>query len=265
MTSPLQAHALAFVCPRCRAKLREGAEPTCSQCGTAFPVQDGVVDFVPELNASTNVSQAILENPMFVALYEPLIRVNFVRLMARNFNGALTPELEDAYLQKHLRPVDGPVLDLACGAGRWTRTLAELVGLERLIALDLSRAMLDAAKEALPHAFFVRGNAQQLPLADASLGAVSCWNSLQLLPDPPQALREVARCLRPGGVFTCFTYRRTREPLYGYFQSTFARNGGVRPFDEEELRQWLTQAGLVVDDLGGPNLALLFTARKPAA
>ncbi|WP_157601379.1 class I SAM-dependent methyltransferase [Stigmatella aurantiaca] len=220
---------------------------------------------MPELTASTNVSQAILENPMFVALYEPLIRVNFVRLMARNFNGALTPELEDAYLQKFLRPVDGPVLDLACGAGRWTRTLANLVGVERLIALDLSRAMLEAAKEVLPNVFFVRGNAQQLPLSDASLGAVSCWNSLQLLPNPSEAIREVSRCLKPGGVFTCFTYRRAREPLYGYFQSTFARNGGVRPFDEEELRQWLTQAGLVVEDLGGPNLALLLTARKPTS
>jgi len=59
--------------------------------------------------------------------------------MGQNRDGAFTPALEDAYLVKHVSPVEGPVLDLACGAGRWTRTLVETFGPGRVIGPDLSQ------------------------------------------------------------------------------------------------------------------------------
>src|SRR5919202_1656132 len=58
-------------------------------------------------------------------------------------------------------------LDVACGTGFLTRHLrGEVVG------LDQSAAMLDVARERMPEAEFVQGDALELPFADASFDRV---------------------------------------------------------------------------------------------
>jgi arsenite methyltransferase len=46
---------------------------------------------------------------------------------------------------------------------------------------------------------FIRGDAEALPLPDASFDAVLCECSLCTFPDKPRAAAEIARVLRPGG------------------------------------------------------------------
>lgn len=68
------------------------------------------------------------------------------------------------------------VLDVACGTGFLTRHLkGEVVG------LDQSEAMLKIARERVPDATFVRGDAFALPFADASFDKVFVANFYGLL------------------------------------------------------------------------------------
>jgi demethylmenaquinone methyltransferase/2-methoxy-6-polyprenyl-1,4-benzoquinol methylase len=61
----------------------------------------------------------------------------------------------------------GRTLDVACGTGFLTQHLrGEVVG------LDHSPAMLELARERVPHATFVEGNALALPFPDASFDRV---------------------------------------------------------------------------------------------
>lgn len=253
------------VCPACHAALdRTSTLWTCIGCGRNYPLADGFVDFSPEIKHQGGLGQLGMEIGFLVRFYERVWRPAFVRSMGKNWNRALTPELEDAYLLEHVQPAAGPVLDLACGAGRWTRTLVQRFGADNVIGFDLSFASLHACRVANPSTPLVRGNAWTLPFADATFGAINCSNSLQLIPDTPRVLQEVGRTLKPGGTFTCFTFRRSESSTYRVLQGTVERVMTVRAFRIDDIEHWLNAAGMELVDVSGPNLALLFTARKHA-
>jgi ubiquinone/menaquinone biosynthesis C-methylase UbiE len=95
------------------------------------------------------------------------------------------------------------VLDLACGAGAFLHDLALTFPRARLLGADLSPAYLAAARAAGPGAALFQTKAELLPLADASLDALT---SIYLFHELPPKVRvavaaEIARALKPGGVF----------------------------------------------------------------
>lgn len=90
--------------------------------------------------------------------------------------------------------------DLACGTGPTAAALAPFV--HRVIAIDGSSAMLDAARTRLAGTDNVdlrAGVLEQLPLDDHSLDAATLILALHHVADPSRVLREVRRVLRPGG------------------------------------------------------------------
>ncbi|MEV4319975.1 class I SAM-dependent methyltransferase [Actinocrispum sp. NPDC049592] len=251
----------AFACPTCHGPL-SGEPLFCETCERTYLADKGYLDFAPEVRMKPGLGPFFLQDPLHVTRYEEQTRVAFLNIMGANWNDSLTPEREDDYLSAHIVPVDGPVLDLGCGAGRWTRTVVDTVGQARVIGLDLSLAMIDLIRAELPELCVVRANALQLPFGRDSLGAVNCSNALQLFPEPRTVIQEVGRVLKPGGTFTAFTFRQAERPTYRYFQSQHEKTFNVRSFRVDELTTWLTSAGLDLLDLTSLSGTLLFTARK---
>ncbi|NWF79356.1 MAG: class I SAM-dependent methyltransferase [Chloroflexi bacterium] len=106
-----------------------------------------------------------------------------------------------AWLAEALGPTPLSVLDLGAGTGFLTLPLAELG--HTVIGLDQSPAMLarlcaKAAARGLSLTL-IRADAEQLPLADASVDVVISRWLLWLLPHPARAAREWRRVVRPGG------------------------------------------------------------------
>ncbi|MCG2769040.1 MAG: class I SAM-dependent methyltransferase [Anaerolineae bacterium] len=109
-------------------------------------------------------------------------------------------------LERALSKVAHPlILDVATGTGRLPLDIASGAGFAgHIIGLDLSTNMLREAQEktrALSDAIsLIRANALALPVADATCDAVTCLEGLELFPRPEEALQEMARVLRSGGV-----------------------------------------------------------------
>jgi SAM-dependent methyltransferase len=268
-TGILAAHASALRCPACGGTFEFGPHlARCEKCNARYPVASGILD----LTKTTTGDQAddfnfmLAETASMTFFYEEVARPGFLRLCGSNWDGAVTPEIEDAYIAEHVRPVDGPVLDLAAGAGRWTKTLAKTVGAERVIALDLNGPMLSTLRTRLTGVPAVMSGAAPLPFPDASLGAVLCWNALQAFhDDAPAVIAEIGRCLRPGGTLTLMTYQNSSDPVYRHFVASHTPSEysvGPRPFDLEALRGLLDTAGLRTREEWLPGTFVFITAER---
>jgi SAM-dependent methyltransferase len=100
---------------------------------------------------------------------------------------------------------DARVLEVGPGPGWFSPALARLVPRGRLVLFDLQREMLQRARRRLRRAGvanfdLVQGEATRLPFRAASFDAAFLVAVLGEVPDPPAAVRELARVLRPGGV-----------------------------------------------------------------
>lgn len=95
-----------------------------------------------------------------------------------------------------LGPGTGPCLEIGCGTGANANRLRTLGW--RPFGLDISCGMLGHASGKLP---VVQADAISLPIADSALAAVVTVLTHTDMPGYPAVLREVARVLRPGGVF----------------------------------------------------------------
>jgi demethylmenaquinone methyltransferase/2-methoxy-6-polyprenyl-1,4-benzoquinol methylase len=99
------------------------------------------------------------------------------------------------------------VLDVATGTGKLALAAAKAVGPDgEVLGLDASAGMLDRARRAAAAApddaaplRWLPADAMAMPLADASVDAVTIGFGLRNLPDVGAGLCEMARVLRPGG------------------------------------------------------------------
>ena len=125
-------------------------------------------------------------------------------------------------------PPGARVLDLATGTGDLVEWLSAAGA--RPIGADLARAMLTRAAGRNPGRPFLQADGAALPLAPASVDAVTCGFALRNFSDLDGVLRECARVLRPGGQLAILEVDRpslsgVRE-LHGlYFRHVVPRIG----------------------------------------
>jgi demethylmenaquinone methyltransferase/2-methoxy-6-polyprenyl-1,4-benzoquinol methylase len=141
-------------------------------------------------------------------------------------NGLLSLGLDRRWRRECVRAVAGgggsPVLDLGCGTGELGRAMVRAAPAVRVVGLDVSAAMLEAARRGgTPRTGsragdspvrLVRGSAFRLPFADGAFsGAVSGF-VLRNLDDLPRAFAELARVIRPGGRVGLVDVTEPRNP-----------------------------------------------------
>jgi SAM-dependent methyltransferase len=111
---------------------------------------------------------------------------------------ALVSERQESFLRDCLGAGRGEVcLDVACGTGRYGRVLAEAG--YRPVGFDISADQLRFARRRLAAA--VRADARWLPVRDASVPVAAGMFFHTDTEDFAAVVRDVARCLSPGGRF----------------------------------------------------------------
>ena len=128
-------------------------------------------------------------------------------------------------VREHLRP-GGSVLDVGCGSG--------LVA-DRILDMDATYFGFDFGGRHIEYVskrfadihgrlktVFARGDAARMPFADASVDIVVMSEVIEHLLRPELAVWEIARVLRPGGVFIMTTNNASEVPLRSPLSHLFA-------------------------------------------
>ncbi|HEY0209166.1 malonyl-ACP O-methyltransferase BioC [Acerihabitans sp.] len=95
------------------------------------------------------------------------------------------------------------LLDAGCGTGWFSRRWQEAGS--RVVALDLSPAMLAEARRHRSASVYLAGDIERLPLADACVDICFSNLAVQWCDDLPRALAEFYRVTRPGGLIALST------------------------------------------------------------
>ena len=196
-------------------------------------VSNGYLDLLGSgLPTGTPAAEALFASPVGSMVYD-----NMQALMRRVFSALQQPT---EWLNI---PAGGIALDVGCGPGNVTASLARAAGPDGLaLGLDLSEAMLARAvrAEAGPQVGFLRADAQLLPLRDETVDAAVSIAVLQLVPDPAAALAEMARVLRTGGRLAVMVPTVGRAARFW----RMLPNIGAHLFGEDEIGDILEDCGL---------------------
>ncbi len=156
------------------------------------------------------------------------------------------------YVRESL-PEKGTILDLGCGTGLFLA--GYIAGGGAGTGLDLSRGMIQKARERCPYSEFTVGTAEHIPFRDNTFDAVSSLLAFSYLREPEKVLAEAYRVIRPGGSIAVCTLGRNLftaglPVLYRVGETLRIRAVGVGAFDEhyyrpEEMADLFRAAGFI--------------------
>jgi SAM-dependent methyltransferase len=263
------ADALAiYACPVCKGNLEPAANALrCPTCQAAYPVVDGILDFLREDREETlgPVSRALLKT--VVRLYEtPLWYAPILKLAG----GPAAPSYAEIIRQMvGLMDVrQGLLLDVACGPGTWGRRRASPA--MTVYGIDISWSMLRqgvrmAEDEHIEAIHFAHARVEALPFHDGQFDAAYCGGALHGFPDTVGALTEIGRTLKPGAPLVVLTFLNRDQPLVRLRRRAEARNDKLvklHMFEVPELEGALAQAGFAGFEPWIYGGVIIFRARK---
>jgi ubiquinone/menaquinone biosynthesis C-methylase UbiE len=193
------------------------------------------------------------------------------------FNGAADAMRRQALaaLARHLkgrRLAEAPLLDVACGTGRFLRMVKHNWPRLPVTGLDLSRPYLAKAQRLLAPwswTWLVEGAAERLPFADASLALVTSIYLFHELPRPVRAevAREMARVLRPGGLLVFVdSLQQGDEPAFDGLLDLFPaayHEPYYRDYVRQDVAALFADAGLRPLDKARAHMSKVVVAVKP--
>ncbi len=154
-----------------------------------------------------------INNALYDTLYEEWWSdESFMALLRTGIHPARLAYFRQILQTSGAGPQTSPqVLDIGCGGGFLAEAFAELgyqvTGIDRSDA-TLSIARRHATQQALD-IHYEKGVAENLPIPPASMDVVCCCDVLEHVESLPQVVSEIARVLKPGGLFLFDTINRT--------------------------------------------------------
>lgn len=168
-----------------------------------------------------------------------------------------TAENSAGFLLPHLRRSDR-VLDIGCGPGTITLSLAKYVERGSVVGVDYSDTVIEEARKRLQedaessNVSFHAASVYELPYEDDTFDVVYAHQMLLHLDDAPKALREMRRVCGVGGLVACregdwaTTMLYPTNPVLERWKTVAGqvfRATGAEPDAGRRLIEWAIQAG----------------------
>ncbi|CAN6163305.1 unnamed protein product [Urochloa humidicola] len=279
-----------FACPVCYEPLIRKGPPginlpaiyrsgfKCSKCNKSFTSKDIFLD----LTVTSGTKEYTEQKPARTELFRsPLVSFLYERGWRQNFNRSGFPGLDEEFqmAQDYFQPVAGGILlDVSCGSGLFTRKFAKSGTYSAVVALDFSENMLRQCYEFIKqdgtllnaNLALVRADISRLPFASCSVDAIHAGAAIHCWPSPSNAVAEISRVLKPGGVFVGTTFLSSPrnnpfsvEALRPLRQIVGPVNTSYNYFTEGELEDLCKSCGLVNYSSKVQRSFIMFSGQKP--
>lgn len=190
-----------LVCPGCRGSLKAVRDELVCAGQHRFVATDGIIDLWPPDQPAPRIDP--FSSP-YGLIYDSAVKERWLARLAGRVGWGT--DIDRMYWMMDQGVKCGPgevVLDVPAGGAPALRSAAGRLG-GTYIGVDASRTMLRRAarerqSEGLENVVLVRGDATSLPLGDACVDRILCFNGLHVLADKTAALREFHRVLKPEG------------------------------------------------------------------
>ncbi|MFW5774732.1 MAG: methyltransferase domain-containing protein [Chitinivibrionales bacterium] len=218
----------------------------CEQCGTEYPVIDGIVDLTTEEDRSRFFESESIQWDTYAAIYDD----------ARANDPPYCASIRMAVGMLRAGPQD-IILDAACGTGltvrRYFNRGCRVVGLDLSInSLRYLRKQISSGQNRLG---CVRANLAKLPLRNRMTSKVICANALQHLPTAQlrsTVVRELNRVAHIGGRVVISTHNFSEEKKKMGWKKEIEHIGSfsgpvqyIYRFESEEFKEFLSESMLV--------------------
>ena len=174
-------------------------------------------------------------------------------VMQRLYFGPVHAKMLSFLQRKGTKEPPSCILDVGCGTGRLLRAASIQWPEAQLWGVDQSLRMIAEATRLNPTITFRTASAEALPFPDQTADVVLCSLSFHHWSDQAKGLTEIARVLRPGGLFCLADHSLLLLRLLG-----------ERVKSRKEIGALLAAAGLgVKQDIGmGLRFVLIILAQK---
>ncbi|KAF5208035.1 S-adenosyl-l-methionine-dependent methyltransferases superfamily protein [Thalictrum thalictroides] len=275
-----------FACPVCYTPLIRKGPPgfnvpaiyrsgfQCQKCLKSYSSKEFFLDLTITSGTKDYVEfkptrTELFRNPVVSFLYERGWRQNFSQ---RGFPG---PDEEFKMAQEYFKPAEGGLLvDVSCGSGLFSRKFAKSGTYSAVVALDFSENMLRQCYDFIKkdeniltaNVALVRADVSRLPFSSGSVDAVHAGAALHCWPSPSNAVAEISRILRSGGVvvgstFLSFEPSSFSPQILRPFRQL--RNNSYSYLTEKEIADLFNSCGFVNYTCKIQQSFIIFSAQKP--
>ncbi|EOY31264.1 hypothetical protein QUC31_019860 [Theobroma cacao] len=244
----------------------------CKKCNKSYSSKDVYLD----LTITAGLRDYTEVKPVGTELFRsPFVSFVYERGWRQNFNrsGFPGPDEEFRMAQEYFKPAEGGILvDVSCGSGLFSRKFAKSGTYSGVIALDFSENMLRQCNDFIEqdasllasNIALVRADVSRLPFSSGSIDAVHAGAALHCWPSTSNAVAEISRILRSGGVFvgsTFLRYSSTTPWIVRPFRERILQNYNY--LTEEEIEDVCTSCGLTNFTKKVQQSFIMFSAQKP--
>lgn len=159
---------------------------------------------------------------------------------------SLHREIADKLLAQVIKePAPSALLDVGCGTGYLTVRLKEHFAQSKIIGLDFSPGMLEAATRKHDGIAWVLADGNNLPFSDGCFDILISNLAYQWAGDLSRAFSEARRVLAPNGVLACtlFGYNTCQELFQSLDEAKTKALQFIRLPDRSQVRQALAASG----------------------
>src|SRR3989344_5788482 len=137
--------------------------------------------------------QYIILDQVPVDYYENGIKTNFFQSLWHNHKHSL--------FKRWVKNQDFKrIIDIGCASGFMTNLISEVFSDSKIHGIDAYKKAISYAKKKYPHINFAVAKAEKLPFDPSYFDLIVCYETIEHLENPSQALKEIRRVLNKTGL-----------------------------------------------------------------